>query len=100
MNRQVQQILEYHTSAPLANIAGPMTMDDLNIDSLDCIEIVMDIEDRIGIIITDAEIDGINTVQDIFDLVNRKQEEKSVNQAPALTPIEEKPKDEQYNSSL
>jgi acyl carrier protein len=65
-----------------------MTLEDLCVDSLDCIEICMDVEDKMKIVITDEELDAIKTVQDIYDLVDRKQAEKN---AP---PILEKPIDE------
>lgn len=83
MKRMIDQILEYHTRVPMANIAGPMTMDEMGADSLDCIEICMDIEDKISIQISDLEISSIKTVQDIYDLVDEKQREKPSNQPPA-----------------
>ena len=73
----IDQILEYHTTIPRANVAGPMTMEDLCIDSLDCVEICMDIEDKLKIVITDEELDAIKTVQDIYDIVDRKQASKN-----------------------
>lgn len=89
MSRIVQQVLEYHLKVPLANIAGPARInEDLGADSLDCVEICMDIEDKMGIMITDAEIEEVHTVQDLYDLVQKKQDEK--NPPPAM----EKPKDE------
>ena len=78
----IDQVLEYHTSIPRANIAGPMTMEDLQLDSLDCVEICMDLEDKLKIIITDEELDAIKIVQDIYDLIDFKQAEKPVNQPP------------------
>ena len=43
--------------------------DDLNFDSLDSVQVVLEIEKEFDIEATDEEIDGIQTVQDIIDLV-------------------------------
>lgn len=76
MSRIVAQILEYHLRIPIANIAGPMTLEDLDLDSLDCLEICMDIEDKFGILILDSELEEVKTVQQLYDLVEKKQDEK------------------------
>ena len=82
MSRIVQQILEYHLQMPLKDILPEMTVDELNIDSLDAIEICMDIEDKFAIQITDAELEAVKSVQDLYDLVNRKQDEKQAHLMP------------------
>ena len=43
--------------------------DDLNLDSLDNIQIVLEVEQLFDIEILDEEIDDISTVQDIVDYV-------------------------------
>ena len=42
---------------------------DLNADSLDRVEIIMNIEDRLNIEIPDDSLENIKTVQDAFDAV-------------------------------
>ena len=49
---------------------------DLNADSLDAVEIIMGIEDKFDIIITDEEADGILTIDNASDLVMKKLAEK------------------------
>jgi len=44
--------------------------DDLGADSLDSIELVLELEKNFDIEVLDEEIDGIQTVQDILDLVD------------------------------
>ena len=44
--------------------------DDLGADSLDSIELVLELEKNFDIEVTDDEIDNIRTVQDIIDLVD------------------------------
>ena len=43
----------------------------LDLDSLDFVEIIMDLEDEFGIEIIDEEMERIVTLQDLVDLVNR-----------------------------
>jgi|TARA_R100000081_G_C4662395_1_gene88284 acyl carrier protein len=47
-------------------------VDDLGADSLDAIELVMDVEKEFDITIADEEADKIETVQDIIDVVASK----------------------------
>ena len=49
-------------------------VNDLGADSLDIIEIVMDVENTFGITIEDAEYQDADTVQKIIDLINSKIE--------------------------
>lgn len=49
---------------------------DLEIDSLDQVEITMEVEQAFGIRIEDYESRGFNTVADIVNLVERKLEER------------------------
>jgi len=48
---------------------------DLEIDSLDQVEITMEVEQAFGIRIDDDESRGLNTVADIVNLVERKLED-------------------------
>ena len=45
---------------------------DLDLDSLDTVELTLGIEERFGIEIPDAELDGLVSVQDAIELVERK----------------------------
>ena len=47
-------------------------MDDLGGDSLDCVEVLMEVEKEFSISIEDEEADKTKTVKDIYDLVERK----------------------------
>lgn len=48
-------------------------LSDLNADSLDAVEVILAIEDKYDIEVTDDEADSLNTVQDIVNLVERKR---------------------------
>jgi len=46
--------------------------EDLDADSLDLVEVVMGLEDSLGISIPEEEIDGVKTVRQAVDLVEAK----------------------------
>ena len=48
-------------------------MDELELDSLDIMELIMKIEDEFKIQITKDEAKEIDTIEDIIDLVGKKQ---------------------------
>lgn len=45
---------------------------DLGVDSLEIFEVVMTLEEKFGIEIPNEDIEGITTVKDIVDYVNKK----------------------------
>ena len=46
--------------------------EDLGADSLDCVEMVMEIEKRLNISIPDEDIDGMNTVGELVSYLDTK----------------------------
>ena len=44
--------------------------DDLNFDSLDSVQVVLELENEFDIEIADDEIDNVRTVQNILDLID------------------------------
>lgn len=46
--------------------------DDLGFDSLDDVEVVMNIEKEFNIHISDDEAEGLKTVQDLYDITSKK----------------------------
>ena len=49
---------------------------DLGFDSLNMVEVVMDLEDEYEVPISDSEMDHIKTAQQAFDIILRKQAAK------------------------
>ena len=47
--------------------------EDLDIDSLDLVELAQVIEEEYGIEVTDADMDKIATIQDVVDFVAERQ---------------------------
>ena len=55
------------------NVKPESRFEDLDIDSLDLVELGQVVEDEYGIEITDADMDKIQTVQDVIDFVAARQ---------------------------
>lgn len=47
-------------------------IDDLGADSLDTVEVIMAVEERFGVEITNDEVGKIHTIQDVFDCIAKK----------------------------
>ena len=55
------------------NVKPDSRFEDLDIDSLDLVELSQVIEDEYKIEITDADMDKIETVQDVVDFITARQ---------------------------
>ncbi|HAZ12096.1 MAG: acyl carrier protein [Bdellovibrionota bacterium] len=58
--------------------AGKITLDtsfvdDLNLDSLDIVELMMKMEDDFGIEIPEEDAEGLKTVKDVVSYLEKKQ---------------------------
>lgn len=68
--KKVKKIISEHFGIKVDKITGIESfVDDLNGDSLDLIELVMDIEDEFAITIYDDDIEKLLIVQDLIDFV-------------------------------
>ena len=47
-------------------------VDDLGADSLDLVELIMEMEEAFGVEIADEELEKIRTVQDVVDFLRKK----------------------------
>ena len=47
-------------------------MEDLGADSLDMVEIAMNLEEKLGLSGDDEEMEGVQTVGDLFEAVDRR----------------------------
>lgn len=71
---RVLAVLADQTQKPVGQITPEQSLaDDLKLDELDMVELVMEIEETFGITIDDDEVERLKTVQDLIDLVERKQ---------------------------
>lgn len=49
------------------------TMKDLGVDSLDLVEVVLEVEELLGISFEDEELVSMKTIQNVVDTINRKR---------------------------
>jgi acyl carrier protein len=78
--KKLKKIISKYTDRPdlLNNIENLSSDTDinfiknLNIDSLDVVEIVVDIEDEFKIVIEDEELKAFKSFGDMYDLIERK----------------------------
>ena len=47
-------------------------IDDLGADSLDLVELIMEMEEAFGVEIADEELEKIRTIKDVIDFLQRK----------------------------
>ena len=70
---QVRERIAEKLGVPLEMVTLAMTMKELGADSLDTVELVMELEEEFGLTITDAEALGVNTVADAIRLIILRQ---------------------------
>ena len=66
---KVKKILADHLEMDENEITESTTLDDLGVDSLDAVEIIMELEDEFGIEIPDDEVENVKTVGDIVKII-------------------------------
>jgi acyl carrier protein len=54
------------------NLTPTARFEDLDVDSLDLVELAQIVEDEYGVEIADSDLDKIKTVSDVVDLINAK----------------------------
>jgi acyl carrier protein len=74
MKDKVIKLISDATKIDIAKI-NPETsfVDDLNLDSLDIVELMMKMEDEFGVEIPEEDAEGLKTVQDIITYLEKKQ---------------------------
>ena len=74
MLEQVAKIMADHFGVSEADITLETKIkEDLNADSLDVVELIMDIEDAMGIKVDDEDATEMSTVGDIVKYIEAKQ---------------------------
>lgn len=74
---KVCSLIGHKISIPAEQITeSDSLIDDLNMDSLDQVELVMDCETTFGIIISDDDCFSIKTVSDMVDVVEKHIDSK------------------------
>ena len=73
MNKtELIQLLQKHLKVDLDNIPPSTAIRDLNIDSLDFMEILMDVEEEHGVSFTNDELLSMKTLDDLYSVLSKK----------------------------
>ena len=65
-------IKEAETEGDIANISPDIDLKEIGIDSLEIMNIFLDIQEATGVEVSDDEMNNLNTVRKICDYVNVK----------------------------
>ena len=74
MINQIKEILAKQLRIEAATIADDANItDDLGADSLDVVEMLMAIEESLGVSVPDEDVEGLKTIKDVADYVEKKK---------------------------
>ncbi len=72
MKEDILQIISDQFNVPIEELTEDVNLiDDLNADSIELVELIMTIEDNFDIEIDEEDLIDIETIQDIFDLMDK-----------------------------
>jgi acyl carrier protein len=72
LERVTEILIEYFEVAPEDVRPDAHVIDDLDLDSIDAIDLAVSLEEDTGLNLSDEELKGIRLVQDVVDLVHDK----------------------------
>ena len=70
---RVQEMIVDRFGVQEDKVTTSMTFDDLGADSLDVVDLIMDLEEELGIEFSDEELMSIHTMKDVCDLIDKKK---------------------------
>lgn len=74
MQEKVINLISDATKIDAAKISeGTSFVDDLNLDSLDIVELMMKMEDEFGVEIPEEDAEGLKTVGDVVKYIENKK---------------------------
>ena len=73
MKEKILRIISDKTDTPISEITNEKTLRDLGADSLDAVELIMEIEDKLWVKFADQEMNDLKTVGDIIELASKKK---------------------------
>ncbi|MBF0359550.1 MAG: acyl carrier protein [Oligoflexia bacterium] len=75
MQERVIQLVSEATKIDPSKISGDTCfIDDLNLDSLDIVELMMKMEDEFGIEIPENEAEGLKSIKDVVGYIESKKQ--------------------------
>jgi acyl carrier protein len=74
MEEKVIKLVSDATKIDIAKISAKTSfVDDLNLDSLDIVELMMKMEDEFGVEIPEEDAEGLKSVSDVVTYLEKKQ---------------------------
>ena len=74
MEEKVIKLVAEATKIDSAKItSGSSFIDDLNLDSLDIVELMMKMEDEFGIEIPEEDAESLKTIKDVSNYIEKRQ---------------------------
>ncbi len=74
LQEKVMKLISDATKVDLMKITPDTSfVDDLNLDSLDIVELMMKMEDDFGVEIPEEDAEGLKTVKDVVSYLQKKQ---------------------------
>ncbi|MFT6069750.1 MAG: acyl carrier protein [Bacteriovoracaceae bacterium] len=74
MEDKVIKLVSEATKIDLAKIKAETSfVDDLNLDSLDIVELMMKMEDEFGVEIPEEDAEGLKNIQDVVTYLEKKK---------------------------
>ena len=70
----VKKAIANHMGIEESEITAGMSLEELKIDSLDVVQIVMDLEDALGVSL--EKLENARSVQDVVNYIQKKVDEK------------------------
>ena len=74
MFEKICEIINEKMDIDVSEISKDSTFESLDIDSLDMVEIIMDLEEAFDVELEDAQ--DLKTISDLMDFIEQKQAEK------------------------
>jgi len=68
---KVAAIIAAKLNIEKSRVTGSATLQDLGADSLDIVEIIMKMEEQLGVAINDADAEKLHTVDDVVSYVQK-----------------------------
>lgn len=76
IEEQVKEVLSENSGSPVDELdLNDRLVDDLGMDSLDCVEAVMCLEEKFDIEIPDEEAEKLETVQQVIEYIEKRKKE-------------------------
>lgn len=73
MEEKVIKLVSEATKIDIAKIKAETSfVDDLNLDSLDIVELMMKMEDEFGVEIPEEDAEGLKNIQDVVSYLEKK----------------------------